>query len=166
MRLLSRLRVICCSCVTLGSVAYAQVPTATIGVRANVPSACSASTQDYGVLDFGSHGALDSLIYVTSTEGAGTIQVTCVEGLSFSIELDGGLHPDGEQRYMRSSANGLVRYQLFSDPQFTQLLAPGTQVTLVGTGLVQQLPLYGRVPSQQTPPVGVYRDTISVTVAW
>lgn len=156
----------CCVCAALASVAYGQAPTATIGVRANVPPACSATTQDYGVLDFGSHGTLDNFIYVTSSEGAGTIQVTCVEGLSFSIELDDGLNPDGEQRYMRSTANGLVHYQLFSDPQFTQLLAPGTQINLVGTGFVQQLPLYGRVPSQETPLVGVYRDTVSVTVTW
>jgi spore coat protein U-like protein len=155
-----------CAYVALNSVTYAQAPTATIGVRAYVPPACSTSTLDYGVLNFGTHGSLDSLIHVTSTEGAGTIQVTCVEGLSYSIELDRGLNADGEQRYMRSAANEKVRYQLFSNPQLTDLWVPDTPINKVGTGLVQHIPLYGRVPRQTTPSVGAYSDTVSVTVKW
>lgn len=145
---------------------YAQTPTASLGVRAYVPPACATSTLDYGVLDFGSHGSLNNLIYATSAEGAGTIRVTCVEGLSYSIELDAGLYADGEQRYMRSAPAQRVRYQLFSNPQLTDAWQPNVPLYLVGTGLAQQIPLYGRVPEQATPLAGVYRDTISVTVKW
>lgn len=153
------------SAVLMG-VAHAQAPTATIDVRAYVPPACAASTLDYGVLDFGSHGALNNQIHVTSSVGAGTIRVTCVEGLSYSIELDAGLNVDGSQRYMRSPLGGKIRYQLFRDSQFTIPWDIDTPLNQMGTGVVQQIPLYGRVPPQGTPSAGTYSDTVSVTVEW
>lgn len=156
---------VCCGAALIGA-AHAQTPTATIGVRAYVPPACAASTLDYGVLDFGSHGSLSNQIQMTSTVGAGTIRVTCVQGLSYSIELDDGLNAEGTQRYMRSVSGGRIRYQLFSDSQFSVPWANDTPINQVGTGEVQQIPLYGRVPPQDTPGVGIYRDTVSVTVQW
>lgn len=148
------------------ALAHAQTPTAILGVRAVIPPACVAGTLDYGVLDFGSHAALDNQIQVASGVGAGTIQVTCVQGLSYTIKLDGGLNADGSQRYMRGPANERILYQLFSDAQFGVPWNIGAVVNQEGSGLMQQIPLYGRVPPQATPAAGVYRDTVSVTVEW
>lgn len=146
--------------------AYAQTPTATLGVRAYVPPACTASTLDYGVLDFGSHGALDSQIQIGSSVGAGTIQITCVEGLTYTIALDEGQNAEGSQRYMRSAAGGKILYQLFSDSQYNLPWNIDTPLEQLGTGTLQQIPLYGRVPVQTTPAAGSYSDTVGVTVEW
>lgn len=144
----------------------AQAPTATIGLRVTVAPACSASNLAYGVLDFGSHGSLNSQVEASSSVGAGTIQMTCATGLSYSISLDAGLNGVGSQRHMRSAAGATIRYQLFSDAQFQTPWDVGVPYDQTGTGMVQQVPLYGRVPAQATPAAGTYSDTVRVTVEW
>ena len=144
----------------------AQAPAATIGLRVNIPPVCIASSLDYGVLDFGSHGSLSNAVQASSSLGAGTIQITCASGLSYSVSLDAGLHGNAGQRYMQGSGGDVIAYQLFSDAQLNVLWDSNVPLNRTGTGIPQQIPLYGRVPAQTTPAAGAYRDTVGVTVAW
>jgi spore coat protein U-like protein len=153
-------------CTSLASVAQAQAPTATLGVRAYVPAACTASSLDYGVMDFGTHAALDNQIQVASTVGAGTIQITCVEGLSYTIAIDAGSNAEGAQRYLRGANGGRVQYLLYSDAQYTLPWNIDVPLSQQGSGVLQQIPLYGRIAPQATPVAGAYVDTVSVTVEW
>lgn len=150
----------------LPSATPAQTPTATLGLRVNIPPVCTASSLDYGVLDFGTHASLSNAIEATSSAGAGTIQINCISGMNYSVSLDGGLHGDGTQRYMQSAAGGMIAYQLFSDAQFNSPWNIDTPMDQEGTGSAQQIPLYGRVPVQATPSAGAYSDTVHVTVEW
>lgn len=150
----------------LSGAVHAQTPTATISLRAMIAPACAAGSLDYGVLDFGSHGSLSNQVEASSSVGGGTIQVTCVNGLSYSIRLDGGLYGNGTQRYMRSAAGAAISYQLFGDAQFNVPWNVGIALNQTGTGSLQQIPLYGRVPAQTTPAAGTYSDIVRVTVEW
>jgi spore coat protein U-like protein len=57
---------------------------------------------------------------------------------------------------------------LYKDAARTQLWesSAGEQVTGSGAGTVQNLPVYGRIPPQATPPAGTYSDTVVVTVTY
>lgn len=150
----------------LPGAAPAQTPTATLGLRVNIPPVCTAGSLDFGVLDFGTHALLNNQIEASGSAGAGTIQITCISGMNYSISLDDGLHGDGTQRYMQSAAGGMIAYQLFSDAQFNSPWNVDTPLSQEGTGQAQQIPLYGRVPVQATPATGAYNDTVHVTVEW
>lgn len=61
-----------------------------------------------------------------------------------------------------------VTYGLYKDAARSQPWgSAGTQlVTGSGAGAAQNLPVYGRVLPQSTPPAGSYTDTVVVTVTY
>jgi spore coat protein U-like protein len=61
------------------------------------------------------------------------------------------------------SGPDLVKYQIYTDA------ARGTVLTTrsgTGTGTPQAVVVYGQVPAQAAPKVGLYQDTIVVTVTF
>jgi spore coat protein U-like protein len=129
-------------------------------VQTLVDRTCSVTAQN---LNFGTQGLLK-----TQVDGSSQLSVTCTSGLPFSISLNGGLsNAAPAQRKMANGSNSIT-YGLFQDAARTQLwgslaglLASGT-----GTGLVQRLTVYGRVPAQPTPPAGTYSDTVVMTITY
>ncbi|WFR99188.1 Csu type fimbrial protein [Rhizobium tumorigenes] len=138
-----------------------QNPTfSAFSVQSFVDRTCSVTAQN---LNFGSQGLLK-----TKVDASTDLSVTCTSGLPFSISLNGGLtNAVPAQRKMTNGTNSIT-YGLFRDAARSQLwgslaglLASGT-----GTGLVQRLVVYGRVPAQTTPPIGTYSDTVVVTITY
>lgn len=162
----SPVRLLFCAYTAVASVAYAQAPTAIINIHAHVPDACTTNTTDYGTLNFGLHANLTSSIYASSSEGAGSIAVTCTEGLSYSVELDAGQHLTEGNRHLSSKSDQRISYQLFADAQHSDLWSHDTPRDAIGTGLVQQMTIYGHVPRQAIQQPGTYTDNINVTVKW
>jgi spore coat protein U-like protein len=138
-----------------GSTSFSFQATATVLKSCNV----SASN-----LDFGAVGDLNSIV-----DGQSSLTVQCSLGTGYTIALNGGLSgaTDPTARKMTMGTQfvvyGLYRNSARSSPWGTQ-----TNATLGGTGTAsaQTVPVYGRVPSQTTPTVGVYSDTIIVSVTY
>lgn len=112
--------------------------------------------------------------------GLGAIAVRCnPPGMTFSIGIDGGMNMRGRVRHMRSG-DDFVPYVVYADRGRTErwgdggisLIEPGYvethpahAQTAVSTGSSQNFPVWGDAMIQ-TLPAGVYRDTVTITIAW
>lgn len=144
--------------------AQAATTTAQFNVQITIVGGCAiVSATD---MNFGSTATLSAPRLAQST-----VTVQCTLASVFNIGMDKGLGAGATipNRLMTSAAGDTVTYSLYRDP--TTVTPWGDQVgtnTLasVGTGLNVPYIVYGRVPIQTTPPVGVYNDTITVTVTF
>lgn len=134
-----------------------QVP---FNVTAAVEPTCIVSAQS---INFGSHGVLN-----TAVDATGAITLTCTANLSYSIALNGGLSNSPPAARQMARAGSSIIYGLYRDANRTAAWgsAAGDIVTGTGTGSLQSLPVYGRVPAQNTPAPGNYTDTVVVTVSY
>lgn len=149
--------------------AQAATSTTTFDVGATVADSCSVSAT---ALAFGS---IDPLVNkTTATDATSTIDVTCANGTTYDVGLDAG-QASGATVTTRQMASGtnLLNYALYSDSGRTANwgntidATTGDTVAGTGTGAIQTLTVYGRVPSgQETAPTGTYADTITVTVTY
>ncbi len=129
-------------------------------VTTSPQATCTISTAD---LDFGVKGVLTSAI-----TGQSSLGVTCTQGASWSIVLDGGQTGNTAARQMTSAAGDTVTYDLFRDAARTSAwgTTATTQATGTGTGTAQSLAVYGRVPAQNTPKPGAYSDRVIATIRY
>jgi spore coat protein U-like protein len=131
-------------------------------VTATVLAGCNLTATD---LDFGTVGVLSS-----NVDAASTVSVTCSNGTPYNVGLNAGTGAGATvaNRKMTSGGN-TVSYSLYTDSARTTVWGNtvGTDtVAGTGTGTSQALTVYGRVPSQTTPPPSTYSDTIIVTVTY
>lgn len=109
--------------------------------------------------------------------GAGTqdatnnITVTCTSGTSYNVKLNKGANGTSvtNRKMLSTIGADTINYQLFRDTGRTQNWGETVgSDTLAGsaTGLPQIVTVYGRLPSGQTSPAGLYTDTINVTVTY
>jgi spore coat protein U-like protein len=121
---------------------------------------CSLSVSP---LNFGSMAST-----VSGSNASTTIQTTCTPQTVYSISMNyganGGSGP--EARIMSSAGNELV-YGIYQDGAHAQpwgIEAGVDDKSGTGTGGNQVYNVYGRILPQTTPPVGVYSDTVVVSV--
>ncbi len=128
--------------------------------QATVSPNCLVSAQD---IDFGSQGVLD-----TAVDASGNVAATCTAGTAYTISLDNGLTGTGPTARRMTLAGSHVTYGLYKDAARSQPWGSsgGELVTGTGTGLTENVSVYGRVPAQSTPAPGTYTDTIVVTVTY
>ncbi|WP_252273167.1 Csu type fimbrial protein [Pseudomonas subflava] len=151
--------------------AQAVDKTASIGLRVEVLPACQAGSAgggsvDFGVLDFGTHFALDNTISVAGQPNAGALRVNCQQNVPYRVLINGGQNGSVGDRRMIGPSTAEVAYNLYTAADYTTVWDDSTGVTGVGTGQDQWLPVYGRVPAQAVSQVGNYGDTLTVTVSW
>lgn len=148
----------------------AQTVTTTIPVSATVAAACSVSGTG---VNFGNYEGRQ----LTAT---GTITVTCSANRSYNVTLNGGTHGAGSSgprnlQDLNSTTPGVTAfYFLYKDSAMTQewgdagfagTYTPGTPVSGTGTGSVQTLTIYGKLPANQIgSSPGNYTDTVLATV--
>ncbi len=136
---------------------------ASFTITATVISSCTIGASP---LNFGSSGVL-----TTNRDASTTLSVQCSNTLPYTVALDGGTAPvaaDPTQRKMKLSAR-TITYGLYRDSARSLPWGSTTGSTTVsgmGTGLSQNLTVYGRVPAQATPSPGTYSDTIVATVTY
>lgn len=121
---------------------------------------CTISATD---LDFGVKGVLSAAI-----TGQSSIGVTCTQGASWSVVLDGGTSGNTAARTMTSAAGDSVGYNLYRDAARSSIWGATTtsQATGTGTGISQSLAVYGTVPIQTTPKPGAYSDRVVATIRY
>lgn len=146
--------------VPVGPAAAATVTT-TFQVTTNVNATCTIEATD---LDFADYTTVQ-------LDGQSQIEVTCTNSAQWNIGLDAGIFPAATvtTRAMTGPAGAHINYELFSDPAHTTNWGDtvGTDtVSGVGTGAVEVVGVYGRIPAAQNPAVGGYADTITATVTF
>jgi len=117
-------------------------------------------------LAFGNAGVIQTAITSTSSIG-----VQCTNTTPYNIGLNSGTGAGATvaARRMTSGSGATVTYELFRDAARSQIWGNtvGTDTLAgTGTGAVQTLTVYGRVPAQATPAAGNYTDTVQVTVTY
>lgn len=123
-------------------------------------------------LNFGSASLLTANI-----DAASTLSVQCTNTTPYSISLDYGANASGTQRRMLNVAPNFIKYDIYTDAArsaaWTSTTSPtsctsggGTCVLGIGSGANQNIPVYGRVPAQQSQAPGSYSDTVVVTITF
>ncbi len=97
------------------------------------------------------------------------LAVRCTNNDAYRIRLNGGQNGTVSQRYMRdTTGTRLVRYDLHTSADRTVPWGDGTAgtafVTGTGTGNIQQVQVYRRVPAQTAPAPGQYSDVVTATI--
>ncbi len=107
----------------------------------------------------------------SQVDQTGNIAVVCTNGTSYTIGLDAGAGTGATTsvRKLSGSLGGTLNYALYRDSGRTtnwgSTIGTDTQAG-TGNGLVQNLTVYGRIASAQTPLAGVYTDTVTVTLTY
>jgi spore coat protein U-like protein len=135
-------------------------PNFTVSVTV-VPSCSVGATS----LTFPSSGVITPAIAATAT-----ITAFCSLDTPYTISLSAGLGAGATTLYRKMTGpGGTIDYQLFRDPFRTQIWGDTVGVnTLSGTGSggLQTVTVYGATPTQPSPPPGLYRDTVIVTMTY
>lgn len=142
--------------------AQAGTVTANMPVQIIIQNAC-AITVAPTLLDFGTQGVLNANFDSTSD-----MSVTCTTGAVYDIGLNGGASGSVAARTM-TNGTAFVGYQLYQEAGRTTVWGDtvGTDTQQrTGTGTVEVVTVYGRVPPQTTPIAGTYLDTVLVTVTY
>lgn len=143
----------------------AATTTGSLVVSATVLKACLIGG---GTLAFGSYDPSSSTAATATT----TVVLTCTPGTSYDIGMSagGGTGATVALRYLTLGANKLG-YKLFQDAGYltnwgntvgTDTLHATTSATLV----TNTINIYGEIPVNEAAPVGVYADTVTMTVTY
>jgi spore coat protein U domain-containing protein, fimbrial subunit CupE1/2/3/6 len=115
-------------------------------------------------------GAYDERV-ATPVNGTGQVRVQCDAGVNYQVSLDPGAHSGGtfSPRVMGDAGGQYkLQYNLYLDGARTIIWGDGTGLTQVVTGVAQGaqdiLQVYGRIFALQPVGVGLYADTVTVTV--
>lgn len=130
------------------------------------PPVAGQGVGQVGVLDFGTHSALDTgPISVSLAQNAG-LTFRCTPAVALTMALGGGLHA-GNSRNVQETGGARLAYRLFRDAGFTQELAADQPiaVSFSGSGAVA-LPIYATLNLGAGNRPGTYTDTVVVTLAW
>jgi spore coat protein U-like protein len=143
---------------TVSCFAVTKTATDSLTIQMHVVSSCTiyAST-----LNFGNYSG-------NTVNNTTSLHVTCTNTTPYKIGLDAGM-ASGATVATRKMVLGpnILNYTLYQDAARTIVWGntPGTNtVNGTGTGLSQVWIVYGRIPSNQTVPVGNYSDTITSTI--
>ena len=133
-------------------------------VNGSVPNTCTLTPKPVPDLAFGNVPGL-----ITSNVDRTTdIGLVCTGRTAWQIGLNNGLNASGSIRRMRNAGGQFVTYELYRNTGRTlrwgNTLGTDTQAG-TGTGTAQSQTVFGRV-APQTPNVGSYSDTVTVTVTY
>ncbi|MDH4226677.1 MAG: spore coat U domain-containing protein [Deltaproteobacteria bacterium] len=144
--------------------AEAMSATGSISVSGTVVIACSVTTS-----------AVVFPQYITTQPGNvaapnAPVNVTCANGVPYTIDLDNGANGTAPQRSMKDAGANLLNYTLYWDAGSTQVAGSvsggAATASITGNGAVQAQGLYGVIPGGQAAVPGAYTDTVGVTVTY
>jgi spore coat protein U-like protein len=151
---------------TAGS-AHAATATTTFNVRITITAACDISTTAPTDVNFGSQPST-----ATNVDNQGALNVNCTPSAPYTIALDNGQNGTDVNSRKMSNGTSLVPYQLYraasrsaADVWGSTTGGSGNVLAGTGSGSVQTLPVYGRVPSTNFP-AGSYADVITATITY
>ncbi len=149
--------------------ALAATATGNITVSATITDSCSISPQP---LNFGSI----EMPITTPVDAQTAIAIDCdIAPAVANITISGGLHPNRGVVNLRAMATpnpnendraNFLAYQLFTDSNRTNEITFNYVWNVQGANADQVIPLYGRVPTNQTSRPGNYTDSLVVTLTY
>jgi spore coat protein U-like protein len=141
--------------------ASAGTATNTLTVNATVLGIC---TIDPATLAFGNYDS------TANVDVSANLTVRCTSGSSYWVGLGLGSNAAGSARRMSSGA-GFLDYELYRDAGRTQVWdnadpAPATPHSAAANPgySAYTTAVYGRIPAAQIAPIGVYTDSVVMTV--
>ncbi len=147
--------------VTVTTATEAGQATTQFQVSATVLNNCAVSASN---LAFGNYSPGSG----SPTNMNTNLSVTCTNGLTYTIALDGGGSHSVAARVMTDTNSDTLNYELFTSNGYTTVWGDGSggSATVPGTGngSAQSIPVYGQIAAAQYVPAGAYQDTISVSV--
>ena len=154
-----------CALALASSSLWAATATTTFAVTANVVPTCSIAA---AALNFGA--AIPNPIN-SNVDAQSTVTATCSTGAGYTIALNAGTTAGATVALRRLEAGAsTVNYTLYSDAGRSAIWGDGTLGTSTfagsGNGAAQAIPVYGRIPSGQSPGTGAYSDTVTVTITF
>lgn len=129
---------------------------------------CTVSTTSG---DFGQYDVFS----LSPVDATGAISIACNETPSPHVTVQIGPSPNSGlfmPRQLQSSTSAdLLTYNLYTDSARTKVWGDGTGGTFTESLTVpkkktQTLTVYGRIPQSQNVSVGLYTDTLLVTILW
>ncbi len=129
---------------------------------AGLVEACELSVQP---LSFGEYDGLSG----APLEGRGQVSVICPEARPLALSLDGGLSANPFDRWMQGlTGNRRLHYNLFADSARSLIWADGNGGSYRLETVAQRLDavVYGWIAGGQAVAPGVYRDVVTVTLAY
>ncbi len=151
-----------------GAVASAHAATDTVNfnVKMIITATCDIHAATPTDVDFGTHDSA-----ATNVTAAGQLNATCTPGTTYNIGLDDGQHASSvlaRRMQSASSATSYVAYDLYTDAARTQQWGSSIGTNTfggTGTGSAVAVPIYGRVPSANSP-AGTYSDIVNATITY
>jgi spore coat protein U-like protein len=147
--------------------AQAATATTTFNVRITITAACDISTTAPTDVNFGTQPST-----ATAVDNQGALNVNCTPGSPYTISLDNGQNGTDANTRKMSSGTAQVPYQLYRNATRTAADIWGSTTGTggnvyagTGTGTVQTVPVYGRVPSANFA-AGSYADVITATITY
>ncbi len=130
------------------------------GVQANVLRSCRISTGK--TLDFGTGAGLRS-----AREQSMPVQLNCTANVAWQAALDDGLHAQAGKRFMAAGGER-VGYELYRDPSRLSRWGntQSSAVSGTGSGVMQDMTVYGQVPAQADAMPGTYTDTVTMRLTY
>jgi len=155
--------------VLVASPVQAQVTdTTTFNVLIEIIESCSISDITATDVDYGTHARNAA----TDVEAEGTLHVNCTLDTAYNIGLNEGLYassiPASATNRQMASGTDRVPYGLYRDAAHTLFWGDeiGTNTLAgTGTGVSEDIPVYGLAPSTDYPP-GSYSDTVTATITY
>ena len=146
--------------------ALAGTATNSLSSQTTVSTACNVSGN---TLSFGN--AINP-ISGTAVTGSSTLTIECTATTPYTVALSAGINAGGVTNFLnRKMVNGAytLAYQLYVDNGYTQVWGNGTGSSVysgTGSGGLQYVTIYGRIPSLTGTVPGTYTDTVTVTVTY
>lgn len=108
-----------------------------------------------------------------ATTGSSTLTVQCTATTGYTVSLSAGINTgNGSNFAARVLKNGAdsIAYQLYTSNTYTTVWGDGTNgsgtVGGTGSGGIDTLTIYGRLPSLTGAVPGTYTDTVTVTITY
>ncbi|EKN4913277.1 Csu type fimbrial protein [Yersinia enterocolitica] len=160
------------------SVESAGTVTGTLGATLTIITGCyindgtnAGGITNLGTINFGTVSTLNTRIrQAYSSTANGALNLYCSAGTTYNIGIDNGAHALLAQRRLAGGTTEFVNYNLYKDNGYSQAWGATGSDQLTGTAVAIStaipLTIYGEVPTQTTPSVSTYADTVNVTVSW
>lgn len=158
------------ACLGPGDEALAATVTTNLTVSATISNNCTIST---AAVAFGAYDPIVTNL-AAALDGTGTVTTTCTSGASPVITLGQGANAgfgstDAAPQRQMASGSDHMSYGLYQNAGRTTMWGntSGTAPTAVaGTGVAQNVTVYGRVAAGLNLPTGSYSDTVVATVTF
>lgn len=160
--------------VILSDIAGNPLTTTTLNFNLNLVAFCSLDTNSFG--SFGRYPAGSNRIVNASL---GSIAVTCPATVAYKVGIDKGLHLANSMRQMALNDSTFVPYILrynstewgdsslkSIDSSYNETFSTASAVSEIGTGIPQNFMIYGDAWIEGVTSVGIYTDTLIVTLVW